>query len=60
MTDLFGLKLFKRSKCLTSKQAVLLGTALFPIKDWINGLGVAAVEQIAAREADSLGHRGIH
>lgn len=29
-------------------------------RGWINGLGVAAVDQIVARESDSLGHRGIH
>lgn len=42
--------------------AALLGTESSPVssKVWINGLRVAAVEQVAAKETHRLGHRGIH
>lgn len=54
---MFGLKEFSKEG-----NAALLGTESSPVstKAWINGLGVAAVEQIAARHTHRLGHRGIH
>lgn len=51
--------------CLSSKEiwnAALLGMESSPLSTlaWIKGLGVAAVEQIAARQTHRLGHRSIH